>query len=218
MPNMLIFSSIKKIFEKYSKEYDQWFDKNIYIYKSELMCLRKVIPSHGIGIDIGIGTGRFASELGIKIGLDPALNMLSIAKKRGIYVINGIAEALPFKKGIFDFVLINTVLSFLENPISALKEIQRILRKNGYIILGIIDRKSKLARFYESKKEKSKFYKYAKFLSVKEVIDLLTKMQFKITDIYQTIFFEHPRYPIINIQPPKKGYGIGGFVVIRAYT
>ena len=46
-------------------------------------------------IEIGVGTGRFAAPLGIKVGVDPSMTMLTYAAKRGVLGLQGTAEALP---------------------------------------------------------------------------------------------------------------------------
>ena len=55
-------------FEKYTQEYDEWFIKNKNQYLSELNSIKNLIPKNKKGIEIGVGSGRFASPLGIKYG------------------------------------------------------------------------------------------------------------------------------------------------------
>jgi len=203
-----------KIFDKYAQEYDLWFQRNRAVYESELMALKALTPKSGKGLEVGIGTARFSSPLGIKIGIDPAMNMLLIAKKRKIKVCMAKAEMLPFKDNCFDFVLIVSVLCFLTDPFQALKEAKRVIKDGGRIIIGMIDRGSRLGKLYESKKEKSKFYSYARFYSVKEVLFWLKGLGFKILSIYQTIF-QDPKL-ITRSEPIKEGYGEGGFIAISA--
>ncbi len=59
-------------FEAISKEYDQWFDDNKVTFLSELAAVKYFLPKQGKGLEIGIGTGRFAMELGIKYGIEPS--------------------------------------------------------------------------------------------------------------------------------------------------
>jgi len=47
-------------------------------------------------VSIGVGSGLFASKLGIKYGVEPAKGMADLARKRGIEVKIGSAEDLPF--------------------------------------------------------------------------------------------------------------------------
>ena len=202
-----------RVFEEYTLEYDKWFDENRFVYESELNILKKIIPK-GKGLEIGVGTARFAAPLGIKIGVEPAGNMAEIANGRGIEVVEGRAENIPFKNSVFDFILIVVTICFVDNPKQILREARRILKPDGKLIIGLIDRDSFLGRIYEEKKEKSKFYRYANFYSTKQVLEWLKKLGFKDYEIYQTIFRELD--DIKEVEPIKKGYGKGGFIVISS--
>jgi hypothetical protein len=54
------------------------------------------LPKSGTGVEIGVGTGRFAEPLGIRVGVEPSKAMRQVAQKRGIEVIDGVAQVLPF--------------------------------------------------------------------------------------------------------------------------
>jgi len=71
-------------FEEHAKEYDNWFEKNHNTYLSELLLISGLFPASGKGIEIGVGTGRFAQFLKIKEGVDISKKMMEIAEKRGI--------------------------------------------------------------------------------------------------------------------------------------
>ena len=78
-------------FETTWKEYDAWYDRHPALYRTELAALQRVVPS-GMGLEIGVGTGRFAAPLGVGFGLDPAIRMLRLAKERGLLVARGRGE------------------------------------------------------------------------------------------------------------------------------
>jgi len=198
------------VFDKYYKKYDAWYEKNKFAYLSEIRALRKVVPKKGEGLEIGVGTGRFASRLGIKYGVDPSENMLKISKKRGIDVHHAQGERLPFDSLVFDYVAIIITLCFVKDPIKVLIEAKRVLKNRGKVIVGIIDKDSFLGRFYQRKK--SLFYKQAHFFGVKEVTDLLKMSGFAGIAYYQTIY----KFPdeMTSVEKPRKGFGRGGFVVI----
>ena len=198
------------IFNKYYKQYDAWYEKHKFVYLSELEAIRKVLSERGKGLEIGVGTGRFASPLGIKYGIDPSDKMLKIAQKRGINVKLGCGENLPFTDGTFDYVAIIITICFVKNPIKVLKEARRVLKRNGRIIIGIIDKDSFLGKFYQ--KKKSVFYKQANFFNVEKLNDLLEIIGFTRICYYQSIFKMPDK--IDSIEKPKKGFGKGGFVVI----
>ena len=204
----------RDVFEKYAQEYDKWFDENKDVYKSEIMILRGLIPREGVGLEVGVGTGRFATPLGIKMEVEPAKAMADMARKRGINVHEGRAEALPFDDESFDFVLMMTTICFLEDPLLALEEAKRVLKPEGHIIIGIIDRDSPLGMSYERKKTTSKFYKYANFHSADEVLNWLRSLNFGHIVTRQTIF-KSPE-EIDALEPFEEGHGKGAFVAISA--
>ena len=132
-------------FEKWAQEYDDWFVRHEMVYRAELAAVEALLPSRGQGLEIGVGTGRFAGPLGLKVGVEPARAMAEMPGSRGIQVIRGYAEALPMAAASFDFVLMVTVLCFLKNPFQALSEATRLLKPHGHLIIGIIDQKVLLA-------------------------------------------------------------------------
>jgi len=206
-------SSLKiKPFEEYTERYEKWFENNRFAYLSELEGVKSLLPE-GRGIEIGVGTGRFAELLAIKFGIDPSTAMLKRARKRRIGVVVGVGEDLPIAGSSFDFVLITTTLCFLKDIEKTFKEAKRILRKNGFIILGFIDRGSFLGKTYVKKKGNNPFYKTANFYSAKEVIEKLNKTGFSESEIKQTLFTIPEK--LNKIDNIENGFGEGGFVIIR---
>jgi len=201
-------------FEEHPLQYDDWFERNKFAYESELQAIRSQLPERGEGMEIGVGSGRFAAPLGIKIGVEPSSKMREMARNRGIEVIDGIAEALPFDDYQFDFVLLVTTICFLDDVEVALKEAHRVIKRNGSLIVGFIDKNSPIGKLYLKYKNESVFYKIARFYSVDEVFYYLKKAGFNNFCFTQTIF--HNLKEIRDIEPVKKGYGEGSFVVIRA--
>jgi ubiquinone/menaquinone biosynthesis C-methylase UbiE len=115
--------------------------------------LKKVVPKKGIGLEIEVGTGRFAQPLGVAFEIDPSKKMLEIAKKRGIKTFVGKRENLPLGDNEFDYVLIVIVICFVKNPERVISEARRVLKNNRKLIIGIVDKDSHLGKFYQQKKE-----------------------------------------------------------------
>jgi len=201
-------------FEKYSEKYEDWFERNKFVYESEIQAIKELFPKVKKSIEIGVGSGKFAVPLGIKIGIDPSPRMRKIAQKKGMEVIDAVAEELPFENSQFELVLMVTTICFVDNLGLAFREIYRILKPGGYLIIGFVDRDSSLGKLYQQHKENSLFYKIATFYSTKEVIYNLSKVGFKEFDFRQTIF--HSLNEIKDVEPAKEDYGEGSFVVIRA--
>ncbi|MEZ0344467.1 MAG: methyltransferase domain-containing protein [Caldimicrobium sp.] len=202
-----------EVFNEHAKEYELWYEKYKPVYLSEIEAIRPHLVK-GLSLEIGVGSGRFAEPLRIDFGLDPSTEMLKLAKNRKIKVIKGVAERLPFKNESFDLILMVVTICFLDDPEKALFEVKRVLKPQGRIIIGFVDKESFLGKIYLSKKDKSVFYREAKFYSSEEILLLLKKADFTSFHITQTIF--KPLEEIVELEPVKKGYGEGGFVVISA--
>ena len=199
-------------FEKYSKEYDEWFTKNHNIYLAEFNAIKSLIPSDRFGVEIGVGSSRFALPLGIKVGVEPSNKMVEISRKKGIQVYEAVAEQLPFNDKKFDFVLMVTTICFVDDLEKSFKEAYRVLKNDGFIIVGFVDKESELGKRYQLKRKKSKFYRDATFYSVKEVIDFLRKTNFENVIIKQTVFSSQTD----KIDSVEDDYSKGSFVIIKA--
>ena len=200
------------VFDDYTLDYDDWFNRHKTAYQSELLAIEQAIPINKKGIEIGVGTGRFAHPFDIKHGVEPSENMARIAEQRGIKVIRAVAEDIPIESESFDFVLLVTTVCFLSDIPKAFSEIHRILNPQGEIILAIIDRNSELGKKYEAGKAKNKFYKDAHFHSTEEITNLVAQAGFGNFEYWQTLIKENSD----QIEQPKKGFGEGSFVVIKA--
>ena len=200
-----------KPFEDYSEEYDEWFDRNYAKYQAELRALRLIIPLNKNGLEVGVGSGKFAAPLAVKTGVDPSPKMLKKVKKLGLQVVLGVAEKLPFVTNCFDFVLMVTTICFVENLNDTFLEAYRVIKQGGFIVVGFIDKESELGKIYQQNKDKSHFYKTANFFSTQEVFVHLAKAGFENFEIKQTIFPEKNR-----MQQIENGFGTGSFVVIKA--
>jgi len=200
-------------FEKYVEKYEEWFMENRWVYDAELRAVKAILPTGGHGLEIGVGTGRFAEPLGIRIGLDPSKRMRDIAQKRGIQVLDGVAEKLPFDDSSFDFALMVTTVCFVDDIYKALLEAHRVLSPGGFLIIGFVDRNSTLGQTYLDRQDKSVFYKEATFFSVNELVDIMDQTGFINLTFKQTIFQSLSK--TTRHEPVKSGHGEGSFVVIR---
>jgi len=201
-------------FEKHSDKYEKWFIDNEYAYQSEVNAIKDIIPDFKDGIEIGVGSGKFAGPLGIGLGIEPSVKMGKIAMARGIEVKRCAAEKLPFDDCSFDLVLMVTTLCFLDDTDRAFSEVYRILRHGGFFINGFVDKNSRVGKIYQENKDKSVFYGEADFYSTEETVKILKKAGFRKFEFRQTIFNTLDK--IDKIEKVEPGYGEGSFVVIKA--
>lgn len=201
-------------FDAHFDAYDEWFSRNPHVYRSELKAVARFIPPKGRGLEIGVGSGRFAEPLGIEVGVEPSQEMRRLARSRGISVFNAVAEKLPFAEERFDFALMVTTICFLDDIRKSFQEARRVLRNRGSFIIGFVDRDSPLGRIYQRRKEENPFYREGTFYGCDEVISLLQSSGFEPPQVIQTVFGRLEE--IHRVQDFRAGHGEGGFVVIRA--
>jgi len=203
-------------FARHHRRYDDWFERHRAAYLSELLALRALLPWSGRGLEIGVGTGRFAAPLGVEVGIDPAAEVLDYARERGVRVARAVAEALPFPDAVFDYALVVTTICFVDDARAMLEETARVLRPNGALVIGLIDRESPLGHDYVAHRAENVFYRDARFFSAAEVAALLAQTGFREPVWLQTV--SAPLAQIREIEPAQAGTGRGAFLVVRAHA
>jgi SAM-dependent methyltransferase len=201
-------------FVRHHRRYDEWFARHEAAYLSELLAVRALLPWRGRGLEIGVGTARFAAPLGVEFGIDPAAEMLGYARSRGVRVAAATAEALPFAADTFDYALVVTTICFVADAAAMLREAARVLRPDGTLVIGLIDRESPLGQDYLSHQADSVFYRAAKFFSAAEVARLLAQTGFGRTTWLQTL--TSPIAGMREVEPAAEGTGRGAFLAVRA--
>ena len=200
-------------FEQNVERYEAWFDRYRMAYESELEAIRDLLPEGGEGLEVGVGTGRFAVPLGVRVGVEPSHAMGRLAMERGVEVRLGVAENLPCEDSSFDYLLLIVTVCFLDDVYLSLREVYRVLKPGGYILIGFIDRVSPLGKAYERLGQDNVFYREATFLSTEEVVFYMSQAGFGEFVFRQTIF-QHPA-ELRKADPGRPGYGEGSFVVVR---
>ena len=205
-----------KVFSDHVDDYEKWYEEYAEVYDSELVALREhfnELPENLHGIEVGLGTGRFSRPLDIKEGIEPSEAMAQVAMSRGIEIMGGIAERLPYADLRFDFVLFVTICH-LDSPKVAFEEAFRVLKHKGSVIIGFLDRDQAIATSYKERGQQSTFYTNARFYTVPRISTLLKEVGFKNPQWTQTLFGELE--DITSVQQPQPGTGEGSFVVVRA--
>ena len=171
--------------DRLASEYDRWFDspEGEAIFELELDCVRDVKGSEpGRWLEVGVGTGRFAAALGIREGTDPSEPALALARSRGIDVLHGTAEKLPYQDKTFDGILLAATLCFVADPPGAMAECRRVLKSGGRMVIGIIPANGPWGQLYAEKGRRGHpFYSTAHFHTAGEVISLAENAGFAFT-------------------------------------
>lgn len=164
-------------FDKFAERYDEWYNRNYRLFEKELEIIP---PPDPLSVEIGVGTGRFAEKLGIDVGIDISLNMLALARKRGLEVVLADGKAIPFKIKSFGSAYLIFTICFAEKPEEMLNEARRVLRDDGKLHVCFVPSDSGLAKSYM--KKNSVFYRFARFYSESEVKNFLSNSGFRIVE------------------------------------
>ena len=182
---------IVQLFEELAERYDAWYDGPVgrVAFPLEVAVLQPLLKgSPKPWIEIGVGSGRFAKELQVDVGIDPAMKPLLLARQRNITVVQAVGEKLPFRDASFGAVLIVVTLCFVSDPICVLREARRVLHKDGALVLGMIFADSPWGEFYKRKaNEGHPFYRSAHFLSRADLKQMLDFVGFRVVAARSTL-------------------------------
>jgi len=95
-------------------------------------------------LDVGCGTGSLAAAMakrGPAIGVDVAIPYVAYANEHaaGPRFVVGEASLLPFADGVFAGAAAQLVLNFVGDPVVAVREMRRVMRKGGVIAASVWD-------------------------------------------------------------------------------
>ena len=152
MKNGLAKIQVKRIYNKSSKYYDLYHKIGTYNLdnKGRKYLVNKIVKDGDLILDAGGGTGTTAFLALKKAGkntkvviMDFSENMLEVAKKKAIAnkledqitLKVGDMYDIPFPDNYFDVVISTYSTCPLENPANAVREMVRVLKKDG--LLGI---------------------------------------------------------------------------------
>jgi len=124
------------------------FVKNIAL-KNKLNLINSYQPSKGLILDIGAGTGDFlsvAQKNGWKtIGVEPSDKAKAIAKNKGVSFVENTSE---LESQTFDVISMWHVLEHVPNLEEQIKELKRLLKPSGTLIVAVPNFKSFDAKHY----------------------------------------------------------------------
>jgi ubiquinone/menaquinone biosynthesis C-methylase UbiE len=168
-----MMTRIVDTFNRYAADYDRWFDANPEIFASQSALLHTIIPEEGTGLEVGVGSGRFASSLGIRHGIDPSPDLLTMARNRGVETVLGAGEFLPYRPAVFDYLLMMTVICFIEDIDRSFHEAFRVIRSRGTLIIGFLEKGGEVALPEQARHQGGRFLQHAVFRSVDAVMTAL---------------------------------------------
>jgi len=194
---------------KYHKNGTLFESKNPLLRFIEKRRLKKIIQVSHLNendtvLDLGCGEGfliSFLPKLKRIVGIDISKIVLKRAKKilkdkSNVQLIWGDAQKLNMADEIFDKIICSETLEHLPYPQKVMKEIHRLLKRNGLAIISVPDEKRiqfimKMAKFFSLDKllhtaRKQKEYDWHLHQADKKFIFKNSKNLFKMKKIYRT--------------------------------
>ncbi len=143
---------VYEVYDKISEHFSQTRYKPWPLVSEFLNSLEK----NSMVLDVGCGNGKYLSENKnlVMWGTDRSGNLLSIAKEKNINAQCFIADSLklPIKSESFDAAISIAVIHHFSNEllrIQALKEIFRVIKKNGKVLIYVWAMEQKEKKFKE---------------------------------------------------------------------
>lgn len=135
---------------------ENWYDRNILPRMLDLACgikpirkqREKIIPlAHGRVLEVGIGTGLNlpfydTNRVTNIVGVDPGLTMHHLALQRSqtagieVELVGLSAEKLPLPDASFETIVCTYTLCSIPDPVSALREMRRVLAPGGKLLFS----------------------------------------------------------------------------------
>ena len=174
------------------------FIKSIAL-KNKLNLVNSLQPAKGSVLDIGAGTGDFLSvvkENGWNtIGVEPSEKAKAIAQKKGVSFVEQTSE---LENNSFDVITMWHVLEHVPNLDNQIKELKRLLKPNGSLIIAVPNFKSfdakQYGNFWAAYDVPIHFWHFSKTaikkLFAKEDMELVKVLPMKFDSFYVSLLSE----------------------------
>ena len=227
-------------FDEHTSKYDAWFMDNTNVLLSEARLVAQTLAGSERILSVGCGSGLFEKilrdDFGINItdGIEPALGMAEIARKRGMNVIVTTAEDADFGAGRYDTLLFNGSPSYISDLQPIVEKAFDNLPEGGRLILIDVPKESGYGMMYNLAKATGSWdhpllkgvapanpypielVNAANWRTSAEKIKAMQSAGFKNIEAWQTLT-THPLMSDIEAEYPSKGADKGDYVAIIGY-
>ncbi len=143
------FNNRFKLDEKNCRRFENYMKKFPELYRFLAGILKEctVDIKHPFIVDLGMGPGLLSKEINRVIpdaeliGVDPSQHMLKIAKENAkVRTFLGTSENIPLDNGSVDLLVARFSLAYWKNPRKSIKEISRVLKPKGKIVMEVLNK------------------------------------------------------------------------------
>lgn len=92
---------------------------------------------NGLGLDLGAGIGEFLAFRAATKGVDINAENVAFCKAQGLDCRLMEEDVLPFQDDEFDSLIMDNVLEHIAEPLPLLAEVDRVLKKDGILIVAV---------------------------------------------------------------------------------
>jgi ubiquinone/menaquinone biosynthesis C-methylase UbiE len=176
-------------FGEIAREYDDWYNTEAGQKIDEiekrtfLKYLEKISTRHIV--EIGAGTGHWTSFFAEKgycvTAMDVSDKMIEVALSKDIpdsVFFRGDAINLPFPDNSVDAVVAVTSIEFVPDRNKAIEEIKRILKPDGYFVIGTLNLKGS----FSAVRKNSPVFAGANFYTYRSLVEDLMKIGFPVVE------------------------------------
>jgi len=189
---------------RFNVESEEWFEnynvapRNIFQFDLQvrkdlvLKTINHLVQKNGVVrvAEIGCGSCNVLGDTQLnsaqKVGIDFSKQMLETSKKNyeEIALVNGDSNFLPLKDNQFDLVLCLGVVQYIQSYADAIRELSRILKPEGCLILTVPSKHS-IFNIYRKIWHHSPFY-----LGMKSLIYKMLKVHRAVRRQYKMHYFD----------------------------
>jgi len=107
------------------------------VYRRHYLYPRIARRLRGRTLDVGCGIGDFLQFRPGTVGVDINAHTVAYCKARGLDARTMEPDLLPFEDAGFDSALLDNVLEHVAEPLALLRELRRVLRPAGRVLIGV---------------------------------------------------------------------------------
>ncbi len=204
------------LFDELWHRYDEWYERNRVVAESEARLVEALVRRRPV-VEIGVGTGWFASRVSAEAGVDPSIGMLRVARRRlpGSLLVMGVGERLPLRSRSFGTALIVVTICFADDPEALLRESARVLEPRGELVACIVPAESPWGRLYaELGRRGHPFYSRARFVTMDWLVSTVKRVGLEVEGVYGTL--RAPPGEVRGVEEPGPYEPGMGFACVRA--